>query len=191
MCLRPAVAYGPRGKYIAGMVFAGGLIIRNRGIRTFRLFEDGLHTSWVHSEDIAGAAVFLLDKEEAVGKVFNISDDTPVYSSDVLKKLELYGIEVKVKGKYHKNLADSLIRILAKTPDSVDMFINRRIQEVWDKIVIKYNLEPALQPSFTHHLLLFFSRDYVISNMRIKNLGYDLRNPDFFRGFDEIADWYR
>lgn len=191
ICLRPGVAYGPRGKYVAGMIFAGGMIVRNLGLKTFRLFEGGLHTSWAHSEDIAGAAVFLLEKDEAVGKAFNISDDTPACTSDVLKKmLELYGIEVKAKGKYHKDFADSIIKFLARTPDSLDVLINRRLQKFWDRVVVKYNLEPALQPSFTHHLMLFFSRDYVISNKRIKNLGYRLRHPDFFKGFDETADWY-
>jgi len=189
ICLRPAVAYGPRGKYVPGMIFAGGLIVRNRGFKSFRLFEGGSHTSWVHSEDVAGAAVFLLEKDEAIGKAFNISDDTPACASDVLKKmLELYGIKVTAKGKYHRNIADRLIKLFARTPESLDVFLNKRIQKVWDRIVIKYDLEPALQPSFTHHLMLFFSNDFVISNKRIKDLGYELRHPDFFKGFDKTAE---
>lgn len=190
--LRPTVAYGPRGKYIASMIFAGGMIPRFHGMNKLHVFSGGLHTSWVHAEDIAGAAVFLLEPEEAVGKAYNIVDDTPMPAGDVLKKmLELYGLEVVQSARYIPWLAGPMIKLLSKTPAFVDRFINRRVQSVWDKVVLEYDLLPALEPAFNRNFMLFFAKDFVVSNQRIKDLGYRLRHPDFSLGFDETARWYR
>ena len=190
--IRPTVVYGPRGKYVASLIFAGGMIPRYHGLKRFRLFSGGLHCSWVHASDVAGAAVYLLGKEDAVGKAFNIADDTPVQASEMLRMmLEMYGIEVEERIKYYDQIADPLIKLLSRVPEFVDNLVNRRLQRFWDRVVIEYGLEPTLEPTFSKHFMLFFAKDMAISNARLKEAGYKVKHPDFRKGFWETVAWYR
>lgn len=191
--IRPSAIYGPWGIYTANMFFALPFIIERRFGNVPR-FKGGARVNMAHVEDVAGSLIFVLGKEQAYGRAFQVADDTPVTIAELIDAL-CDALKVK-RGKLVIPISKSLMafwaRLLSKTlkPKSLEGF-NRLLQKGWQKIREEHGLKPVLNPRFDHGFFSYGFGDHVYDNSALKSLGYKLRYPDIREGTKQTAEWYR
>jgi dTDP-glucose 4,6-dehydratase len=77
--LRPCVVYGPRCTYTTGLFLAVPAMLRELGIRKIPLPARGFIGHFIHAEDCAGAAVFLMEDQRSVGEALqHLGRHTPL-----------------------------------------------------------------------------------------------------------------
>ncbi len=121
----------------------------------------------MRAEDVAAAAVHLSQVDEAVGKAFNVADD----SHPTLK--EALSIAARTFGakppKLHLPLG--IVKALAR----VDGFTSRRRGRI---------------PDLEYDAVRYLGADYVVDNTRLKSTGYTLIYPDFEASMKQLGEWY-
>jgi nucleoside-diphosphate-sugar epimerase len=176
--IRPAPIYGPRNLYgFANIVFGVAKfpvvivpIIENRAVS-------------VHVKDVCGAALFLSQKDEANGEVFNIVDDSDYSYSDVnILVAQFLGkpyfkIPIKANAKrlsYVSLIAAKFSRIANKYfPLLFDLPLLG---------ILKYVEEDTAR---------YIAFSYRFSNKKLKSFGYKLKYPDLKDGLPETIQWYK
>jgi len=158
---RPCTVYGPRCNDGAGKVFSRPTsILAVPGSGRQRL-------SNVRAEDVAAAVVHLSHLDDAVGKAFNISDDThPAVAEALTIAARTFGTKAP---KVHLPIA--LVKALARM-DGVVSRIKGRI------------------PDLEYDAVRYLVDDYVVDNTRLKNTGYAYIYPDFAQSMKQIKAWY-
>lgn len=189
--IRPTTVYGPRCVYVMGLFLALPVMVKELGAKVVVLPREGFKGNLVHAEDIAGGTVFVMEKEEAVGEAYNVSDDSSMPSGELIENiLNSVGIE----GRRVLPVSDRLVSIAARVgghlPRVFFTWATDFLQKQWDKVVIRHGLLPMLQPRFDPGFTAFGRGDYDFDNGKIKALGYELRHPDFREGWFETVRWY-
>jgi nucleoside-diphosphate-sugar epimerase len=176
--IRPAPIYGPRNLYgFANIVFGVAKfpvvivpIIENRAVS-------------VHVKDVCGAALFLSQKDEANGEVFNIVDDSDYSYSDVnILVAQFLGkpyfkIPIKANAKHL-----SYVSLIAA---KFSRLVNKYFPLLFDLPllgVLKYVEEDTAR---------YIAFSYRFSNKKLKSFGYSLKYPDLKDGLPETIQWYR
>jgi UDP-glucose 4-epimerase len=122
----------------------------------------------VRAEDVAAAIVHLSHREDAVGKAFNISDDShPTVEEALTIAARTFG---KKTPRVH--LPIGLVKVFARFDGFVSK-IKRRI------------------PDLEYDAVRYLVDDYIVDNTRLKNTGYRLIYPDFAQSMNQIRDWYQ
>jgi len=192
--IRPTTIYGPGCVYVMGLFLALPVLLRERGLRKVYLPKGLFMGNLVHIDDIAGATAFLLTKEEAVGQAYNVSDDSPMPAGELIEIiLNSIGVETKrvIPSPKVVNLVITLLAAAAShLPRAFFESITESLQREWDKVVIKNGLVPALKPRFDPGFTAFGRGDYHFSNAKLKALGYEIRHPNFRKGWFETVRWY-
>jgi dihydroflavonol-4-reductase len=176
--IRPAPIYGPRNLYgFANIVFGVSKlpavivpIIDNRAVS-------------VHVKDVCGAALFLSQKDEANGEIFNIVDDSDYSYSDVniLVAQFLGKPYIKIPIKANAKLLSYVSLIAAK----FSRLANKYFPLLFDLPllgVLKYVEEDTAR---------YVAFSYRFSNKKLKSFGYRLKYPDLRDGLPETIQWYR
>jgi nucleoside-diphosphate-sugar epimerase len=176
--IRPAPIYGPRNLYgFANIVFGVSKlpvvivpIIDNRAVS-------------VHVKDVCGAALFLSQKDEANGEIFNIVDDSDYSYSDVnILVAQFLGkpyfkIPIKVNTKR--------ISYLMLGAAKFSRLANKYFPILFDLPLVaglKYIEEDTAR---------YVAFSYRFSNKKLKSFGYILKYPDLKDGLPETIQWYR
>ncbi|MGE5397626.1 MAG: NAD-dependent epimerase/dehydratase family protein [Chitinophagales bacterium] len=148
--LRPSTVYGPGCNDGAGKVFSGPSSITGiPGHGKQRL-------SNVRAEDVAGAAVFLSQLDEAQNQIYNISDDSnPMLEEALALAAETFGTRVP---RSHIPLA------LVKTFACIDGFISGLRGKI---------------PVLEYDAVRYLGDDYIVDSAKLKQTGYQLLYPDF------------
>lgn len=189
--IRPTTVYGPRCVYVMGLFLALPVMLRELGVKKVLLPKEGFTGNLVHAEDIAGAAVFVMEKEETVGEAYNVSDDSKMPAGELMEViLGSIGIESRRVLPLHGGLVSLSSRIGAHLPASFFTSLNRLLQKRWDRIVFDHGLLPVIRPRFDPGFTSFGRGDYDFDNSRLKALGYRLRYPDFRVGWNRTVRWY-
>lgn len=176
--IRPAPIYGPRNLYgFANIIFGVAKLpvvivptIENKAVS-------------VHVKDVCGAALFLSQKDEANGEVFNIVDDSDYSYSDVNI------LVAQFLGKPHFKIP---IKVSTK-PISYALFgaakfsrlVNKYFPLLFDLPLIgslKYIEEDTAR---------YTAFSYRFSNKKLKSFGYKLKYPDLKDGLPETIQWYK
>ena len=171
--IRPAAIYGPYSKYGDAKV----LYLLKKGILFALPFKDARNTH-AHVNDVVGAAFFLSNvnindaRKQSSSLIYNIADDTPYPTSKVLSFA--YGRFKK------KPFFDRFPNI--HVPNT---FFIRSAQLV-EGLSKKYKLKPLFERDSVDYLFY----DHIISNRKIKELGYQFKYPDTLVGLKETIDWY-
>jgi nucleoside-diphosphate-sugar epimerase len=187
--LRPSLIFGPRGRVLAGPLATVPPLLR---LVTSRLpiLEGGPRTNWVHSLDVARAAVFLLETEVPSGEVYNVAAD------EVLTIGEITGIVMREGGvtptRPKLPYPKALIRAITPLVDREVVFaaLNGVALRIWKLIASRHRLEPDLVPHVDREALPYASRDTVFSSAKLKALGFEYRYPDFASGWQDTVRWY-
>jgi nucleoside-diphosphate-sugar epimerase len=176
--IRPAPIYGPRNLYgFANIVFGVAKfpvvivpIIENRAVS-------------VHVKDVCGAALFLSQKDEANGEVFNIVDDSDYSYSDVniLVAQFLGKTYFKIPIKANAKRLSYVSLIAAK----FSRIANKYFPLLFDLPllgILKYVEEDTAR---------YIAFSYRFSNKKLKSFGYKLKYPDLKDGLPETIQWYK
>ncbi len=189
--IRPTTIYGPRCVYVMGLFLALPVMLRERGFRKLAVPKDGFTTNLVHARDVAGAAVFLMEKEESLGEAYNISDDSKMESGELIEiLLGAVGIESKRVLPVPNSLVSFAAKLASHLPRAFFSKITDFLQRRWDEIVLRRQIVPALKPRFDPGFTSFGRGNYDFDNSKIKKLGYELKYPDFKAGWSETVKWY-
>jgi UDP-glucose 4-epimerase len=159
---RPCTVYGPGCNDGAGKVFS-------RPTSITAIPGNGRQfLSNVRAEDVAAAVVHLSHADEAVGKAFNIADDShPTVEEALTVAATTFGVKPP---KLHLPMA--VIKAFAR----VDGLASRMKGRI---------------PDLEYDAVRYLDSDYVVDNARLKSAGYELIYPDFEASMKQMGEWYR
>jgi len=186
--LRPTLLYGPGGKYGLAPWAAIFALRRIREAGALPIADGGPLGHMVHAEDVARAALHVHD--EGVEGVFNVTDDSPLPSGELVR-LVADTIGAKVSDSPLPWGAMRLFRrgkpLLAKLFASQ----NAKLQHLWAKVVSERALVPALSPRVDIDWVDFLSADHTYDSAALKATGFACAHPDARAGLPETIAWYR
>jgi nucleoside-diphosphate-sugar epimerase len=159
---RPCTVYGPGCNDGAGKVFS-------RPTSMVAVPGSGRQLlANVRAEDVAGAVEHLSHLDEAVGKAFNIADESrPTLEEALTIAARAFGTNPP---RLHLPLA--IIKAFAR----INGFISRMRGQI---------------PDLEYDAVRYLSGDYVVDITRLKNTGYKFMYPDFDESMKQMGEWYR
>lgn len=191
--LRPALIYGPRGRFLAsGVMVMPPILALLFGENLAPKLWGGPRTNLVHAEDVARAAVFLFENADKVksGDVFNVADDSPVGFGEVFDAaVAAYGLE----GVFGFSLPSSkLMKPFKRIIDTATFFkvFDAPVDLLWWVIRKKYGIKVNFSARFEKEMATYFTKDTIFSNGKIKMLGFMLKYPDVRSGMKNVVKWY-
>jgi nucleoside-diphosphate-sugar epimerase len=154
---RPCTVYGPGCNDGAGKAFSRPTSI------TAIPGSGGQLLSNVRAEDVAAAVVHLSHLDEAIGKAFNIADDShPTLEEALTVAARTFGAKPP-----RLHLPIGIVKALAR----VDGFVSR----------IKGRI-----PDLEYDAVRYLGSDYVVDNGALKGTGYRFIYPDFEASIKEL-----
>ncbi|MBN1770660.1 MAG: NAD(P)-dependent oxidoreductase [Deltaproteobacteria bacterium] len=190
--LRPAQVYGPRGKLLAGALFTLPPMLKlvSGGAAMFGA-RGGPRSNWVHTADVARAAVLVLERRDAYGETFNVCDDTPLTFGEIVNAaIAAYGFPitatVPIPPRWIGRLAVPVLE-----SDPVLGAINAATAVLWKVIRQRHGLAEDLSPRIDRALGAFLIRDRVFSNARLRRLGWEPLHPDIRQALPGVLAWYQ
>lgn len=158
---RPCTVYGPGCSDGAGKVFSRRTVITAIPGNGRQLLSN------VRAEDVAAAVVHLSQLDEAVGKAFNIADDShPTVEEALTIAARTFGARPP---KLHLPLA------IVKTFARMGGFVSKMKGRI---------------PDLEYDAVRYLGSDYVVDNTRLKTTGYKFIYPDFEESMKEMGEWF-
>jgi len=159
---RPCTVYGPGCNDGAGKVFSRPTSITAIPGKGRQLLSN------VRAEDVAAAVVHLSRLDEAVGKAFNIADDShPTVEEALTIAARAFGVKAP---KLHLPIA--IVKGFAR----MDGFVSKMRGRI---------------PDLEYDAVRYLGNDYVVDNSALKATGYKLIYPDFEESMKQMGEWYR
>jgi len=159
---RPCTVYGPGCTDGAGKVFS-----RRTSITAIPGSGRQLLSN-VRAEDVAAAVVHLSHLDEAVGKAFNIAEDShPTLEEALTIAARTFGARPP---KLHLPIA--LVKAFAR----MDGFISK----------VKGRI-----PDLEYDAVRYLGSDYVVDNSALKATGYEFIHPNFEESMKQTGEWYK
>lgn len=187
--LRPALIYGPWGKVLAGAL---ATVPHLFGLFTRRLptLTGGPRSNWVHAEDVARAAVFLVQSPQPHGRVFNVAGDEAVAVGDVFSiAFRAGGLELHPPCLRFPTTAVRILKpLLAR--DAVMEPVNRLAEVLYARATRRAGISTPLRPRLDKETFDFAIRDVIFDNRALKELGFTYRYPSFEEGWRQTQEWY-
>jgi len=172
--VRPAPIYGPRHRYgVYHILYA----LQKMGTGVLVTWYPKKHTLMfpsVHVRDLVGAALFLAEKEEAVGQAYNVLSDTitqPDLMAFLYEALGLPYVRLPVWWPAYKYFAEIGLNIVK----GLDAKARRQ----------------GLRPKIDVPMVEYITHQYWFSNQKLKNAGFQLAYPDPRKGLWEYIAWCR
>lgn len=164
--IRCGAIYGPYSLY--GM--ASSILLNANGqITTFTFGSGQNRSALVHAVDTVRAALFLAEKEEAIGQSYNVVDDNPYTMLEMAKYL----------GKKLHNPFYTRFKL--------PLFVFEIAITLYDSLRKSLGLKGIIDPEVAQML----KQDFFVSNLKIKNLGFRFLYPDAKIGLEETIEWYK
>ncbi len=187
--LRPAPLYGRRGRHYAAALLAVGPIMRLASPILPRP-AGGPVATLVHAEDVARAAVFVLDRDDCGGEVFNVADEDAMTLGDrVSATLRAYGLPTVGGGALPRPVLDRIARLFTK-PGAYHA-ADRVGLTAWRLVVLRHGLKSALRVRLDQEALTLLHDDLVVDASRLRALGWLPRYPRFSEGWRQVLRWYQ
>jgi len=159
---RPCTVYGPGCTDGAGKVFSRRTSITAIPGNGRQLLSN------VRAEDVAAAVVHLAQLDEAVGKAFNIAEDShPTLEEALTIAARTFGARPP---RLHLPIA--LVKAFAR----MDGFISK----------VKGRI-----PDLEYDAVRYLGSDYVVDNSALKATGYKFIYPDFEESMRQMGEWYK
>lgn len=159
---RPCTVYGPGCTDGAGKVFSRRTSITAIPGNGRQLLSN------VRAEDVAAAVVHLSHLDEAVGKAFNIAEDShPTLEEALTIAARTFGARPP---RLHLPIA--LVKAFAR----MDGFISK----------VKGRI-----PDLEYDAVRYLGSDYVVDNSALKATGYKFIYPDFEESMRQMGEWYK
>ena len=172
--IRSAPIYGPYQVYGMYHIFYTACVMGHSILPKIFPKKKKLMMPLVHVEDLAKAAIFLAEKEESIGEIYNVLNDSPLQEH----WLEFVYNEVGISFTTIP-LPWFLYKVIAK--------FNFYIAKRKEKKARKY----GIRPKFDLPMVGYLTHQYYFSNKKTKDLGFKYKNNDFKLGIFETIKWYK
>jgi nucleoside-diphosphate-sugar epimerase len=173
--IRPAPIYGPRHRYGVYHILYGIKKIGTGVSVSFYPKRKTLMMPSVHVTDLVRAALFVSDKEEAVGQAYNVL-------SDCIPQSDWMEFAARALGLEHT------LRIPVLWPMYVAFAkISRMVISKLDRKARAMGTRPKIDVPMVEYL----THQYWFSNQKIKDLGFELIYEDPRKGIWDYITWCR
>ncbi len=190
--LRPAFVYGPGGK---GGTAAGGLVTLPPLLYLLcggRMvgFVGGAKMSWVHAEDVARAALFVMDNTKAWNETFNLADDSPLSLGEAFTAaVKAYGLPLEFVVPIPPTWVLKRFRRVFSS-EVLFKIIDYLAGLAWKFVCLRHRCTDDLSPCITKGSGLYMLWDTKLSNDKLCSIGFRYRWPDLRSGYSRVLQWY-
>lgn len=172
--VRPEPIYGPYQTY--GMFHIFYLAHKMGAMPLPMIFpkQKKLMMPMVHVEDLAAAAIFVADKEEAIGEAYNVGDDNITQQDWLEFMFQELGVRYT-----HVPIWYPVYKLAAKSILSYERGEARKAR--------KWGIRPKIDPPMADYI----DHQYYFSNQKLRDLGFKFKydgNP--YMGTRETIQWY-
>lgn len=187
--LRAAPIYGRRGRHFAASLLSIGPMLRLLSPILPRP-TGGPDGTMVHAEDVARALLFVLERDEAAGELYNVSDgDVMPLGERIAETFDAYGLRSVPTGKLPRLVLERAGRFF-QTPGAYHG-ADVTALAAWRLVVLRHGLKPALRPRMDKEALTLLYDDLVVDSSKLRRLGWSPRFPEFVTGWREVLRWYQ
>lgn len=188
--LRPALVYGPHCVSMSAGLVTLPAILRNF-MPLLPGFTGGSRANWCHVEDLAAATLSVLGNKKAYEQVFNVGDDTPLGSGEVITAIsEAYGLSIGPLVPFPNGAV-----LMAFSPvvdrEYVERTLRQVLRQIWKRICVRYNLDSPLRPKLDRNAVFYVSEDAVVDAGKLKKLGWAPEYPSLREGIGPTIRWYQ
>ncbi|MHA1344126.1 MAG: hypothetical protein ACTSQG_09080, partial [Promethearchaeota archaeon] len=127
----------------------------------------------VHVKDLVRAAIYLSEKEEAIGEIYNVI-------ANIIDQDEVLEYIYRITGVHYINVP--IWWPLYKLFTKILFKIGARKQEKAKKL--------GVRPLFDLPMIEYLHQNFRFSNNKLKNIGFKFEYADYRRGIKETFDWY-
>jgi len=160
--IRPCTVYGPRCNDGAGKVFSRPTVISAIPGNGKQLLSN------IRAEDVAAAVYYISHRDETIGEVFNIAEDTnPTLEEALMIAAATFNVKAP---RLHLPLA------VVKLGAYMDGMVSKRKNKI---------------PDLEYDAVKYLYNDYVVDNTKLKKTGFVMQYPDFKKSMEQIGEWYR
>lgn len=187
--LRAAPLYGRRGRHFAAALLAVGPIARLTSPLLLRP-NGGPVANLVHAEDVARAAVFVLEREDTKYETYNVADeDALTLGERVAETYRAYGLPTMAAGALPRPLLDKVGKLFVQ-PGAYHAADSAALG-MWRLVVLRHGLKAALRPRLDREALTLLYDDLVVDTSKLRALGWLPRYPRFAEGWRQVLRWYQ
>ena len=187
--LRAAPLYGRRGRHFAAALLAVGPVSRLVTPVLLRP-SGGPVATLVHAEDVARAALFVLDREDTKYETYNVADeDALTLGERVAETYRAYGLPTVGAGALPRSLLDRVGKVFVQ-PGAYHAADTAALG-MWRLVVARYGLKPALRVRLDREALTLLYDDLVVDASKLRALGWLPRYPRFAEGWRQVLRWYQ
>jgi nucleoside-diphosphate-sugar epimerase len=168
--IRPTGVYGPRADYGGGQMLMAPA--KMKAIAVPSSFT--ARVSLVHVRDVARAALHVATDERSLGEGYNVCDDSLMSMVDFLRTVaEITGVPFVSLPPIPEAVVRPLLLGAAKLSGLVSKHMT-------------HGPSPLEYDS-----AVYFGHDFVYSNKKIKQIGFEFLYPDARVGIEETIAWYK
>lgn len=172
--LRSAPIYGPYQTYGMFHIFHTIYIMGHSVLSKIFPKKKKLMMPMIHVKDLVRAALFLSQKEGAIGEAFNIINDAPLQEQFLEFVYNELGITFSVIP-----MPWFFFKFLSK----FTYFLAKRKEKKANKM--------GIRPKFDLPMVGYLIHQYYFSNDKLKDLGFKFHYNDFRKGIYETITWYK
>lgn len=191
VAVRPSLIYGPGSRYGQALYFA--LFAMHRALeRTAWPVWPMPRANQAHVLDVCRAIRFLLDRDDAIGRAFNVADDDPLALDEAFEIIMAkVGVRpVRIASPAFAGLVRRLCWAVSKLPMSWFNPLNRWVYRVWLRVCEAQAIHSPLKPRLDRDWLDYLSHDRIYDNRRLKEMGFQFTYPKAREVLGEVIDWY-
>ncbi len=188
--LRPSLVYGPRSTHFIASLATLPPLVRSFGPYYLKM-KGGPVINMVHAEDVARAAVFLLNAPASYGETFNIADNDPRPFTEFINiAMEAYGLRPLGPGIPYPptTLITSLLPYVSE--NELLAPLNKMNTLLWRRLVKKHRLQEILSPRFEKESIALALQPLVLDTHKLRSLGFQFKYPRFSKGWKHTITWY-
>lgn len=187
--LRAAPLYGRRGRHFAAALLAVGPVTRLMTPVLPRP-RGGPVATLVHAEDVARAAVFVLERDDTKYQIYNVADEDALTLGDrVAETYRAYGLPTLAAGSLPRGVLDRVGKLFVQ-PGAYQA-ADAAALGMWRLVVMRYGLKPALRVRLDREALTLLYDDLIVDASKLRGLGWLPRYPRFAEGWRGVLRWYQ
>ena len=167
--IRPTGVYGPRAVYGGGQ-----MLMEPAGMNPVAIPANfDTHVPLIHVRDVAKAALFLAERPETNGEIFNVNDDT------IITMVEFMEFIAESTGHKFFKLPPVPVQLMR----GVMMQVARMMQ-----FASRYT---GMAPKLEADTVAYLGNEFLYSNQKLKDTGFAFLYPDAREGIRETLEWYK
>jgi UDP-glucose 4-epimerase len=187
--LRAAPIYGRRGRHFAaGMLAVGPLLSLMSPVVPKP--RGGPLGTMVHAEDVARAALFVLERDACAFEIYNVADGDVLALGDRIGiTIDAYGLRSFEAGVLPHALWEAAGKVfgLSGAYRGADL----AALGGWKYVVARHGLKPALRPRLDREAMTLLYQDLIVDADKLRALDWKPRFADFKKGWTEVLRWYQ